>query len=90
MKAKLVSESLDFDRDAHPYSKLGIGKVTADNLKPGYYIFGGKGDSWSDNAHIAGKGSTTLCGKPMLSFNSCKGMDPGCKACIDIYRKENS
>jgi hypothetical protein len=88
MKAKLVKENLDFDRDAHPYSKLGIGKVTADSLKPGYYVFGGKGDSWSDKAHIAGRGSTTLCGRPMLSSNACKGMDPGCKECIDIYRNQ--
>jgi len=90
MKAKFVSESLEFDREAHPYSKLGIGKVYAKDLKPGYYVFGNKGAMWSDKAHIAGRGSTTLCGTPMLSSNSCRDMDPGCPECIDIYRKETT
>jgi len=45
-----------------------ISKETAE--KNGYYLFGGKGDVWSDTAHLSHGGmATTLCGRPMLSTN---------------------
>ncbi len=47
---------------------LTISKETAE--KHGYYLFGGKGDVWSNTAHLSHGGMpTTLCGRPMLSTN---------------------
>ena len=43
------------------------------NLKNGYFIFGNKGNVWSNNAHIfQSLSSLTLCGVPMLSSNWAK------------------
>jgi hypothetical protein len=59
------------------------------NIKNNYYLFGGKGDVWSETAHIAKSGDhLTLCGKPMLSTNHVArtGVDtPQCRDCISVY-----
>ena len=37
-----------------------------------YYVYGNKGNLWSNNAHAALSGeSTTVCGVPMLATNWC-------------------
>lgn len=59
-------------------------------LQNGYYLFGGKGDVWSNTAHIAKSdlSGRTLCGKPMLSTNwvRIEGItDAGCPDCINKY-----
>lgn len=57
-----------------------------------HFLFGGKGDVWTNNAHIAKSGfhSTTLCGRAMLSTNwvAFEGIEnPGCQECIKIYNE---
>ena len=60
-----------------------ISKETAE--KHGYYLFGGKGDVWSNTAHLSHDGmSTTLCGRPMLSTNWVRineVQEVGCAEC---------
>jgi hypothetical protein len=65
--------------------------MKVEDLQDGYYMFGNKGTVWSDSAHIAGSGSTTLCGTPMLSTNwarieALEG--PKCPECLTAYSKE--
>ena len=64
-----------------------ISKVTAE--KNGYYLFGGKGDVWSNTAHLSHDGlSTTLCGLPMLSTNWVRineVNEVGCVECSRLY-----
>ena len=57
------------------------------NLIDGFYVYGNKGAMWTDKAHIAWRGSTTLCGTPMLATNHAgnAGCEPKCPACIDAY-----
>lgn len=61
-------------------------------LKKEYYLFGNKGNVWSDNAHIAKSGdSTTLCGTPMLSTNHARLNNlefAKCEECNKIYKKQ--
>lgn len=63
------------------------------DLKSNYSMFGGKGDVWSNTAHISKDGSPrTLCGKPMLSTNWVRIEDVqtvGCTKCIELYKEEN-
>lgn len=61
-------------------------------LKTGFYLFGGKGDVWSNTAHLAKSdfSGRTLCGRPMLSSNwvRIEGVsEPGCKECIRLYEE---
>jgi len=54
----------------------------------GFYLFGNKGNVWNNTAHIAGEGSCTLCGTPMLSSNHVRyeGITvAGCQKCIEIW-----
>lgn len=64
-----------------------ISKVTAE--KNGYYLFGGKGDVWSNTAHLSHGGmSTTLCGRPMLSTNWVRineVNEVGCDECSRLF-----
>lgn len=64
-------------------------KLKKNQLKAGFFIFGNKGNVWSDNAHIFESGSSsTLCGTPMLSNNWAKLEDVkeiGCEKCLKIY-----
>ena len=63
---------------------------TAD-LKENLYMFGNKGNVWSNTAHIAQANTfsgTTLCGTPMLSNNWARIENVqhiGCKECLKIY-----
>jgi hypothetical protein len=65
-------------------------KVT--ELKPSYYMFGGRGDVWSKTAHIANSGKhSTLCERPMLSTNWCRIEEVeeiGCQECLIKYNQE--
>jgi len=64
-----------------------ISKETAE--KNGYYLFGGKGDVWSNTAHLSHGGMpTTLCGRPMLSTNwvRIEGVNEvGCPDCSKFF-----
>jgi hypothetical protein len=64
-----------------------IPKETAE--KHGYYLFGGKGDAWSNTAHLSKGGMvTTLCGRPMLSTNWVRineVQDVGCAECSRLF-----
>jgi hypothetical protein len=64
-----------------------ISKETAE--KHGYYLFGGKGDVWSNTAHLSHGGmTTTLCGRPMLSTNWVRIneiQDVGCAECSRLF-----
>jgi hypothetical protein len=64
-----------------------ISKETAE--KNGYYLFGGKGDVWSDTAHLSHGGmATTLCGRPMLSTNWVRineVKEVGCDVCSRLF-----
>jgi hypothetical protein len=64
-----------------------IPKETAE--KHGYYLFGGKGDVWSNTAHLSkGMMATTLCGRPMLSTNWVRineVQDVGCAECSRLF-----
>ena len=64
-----------------------ISKETAE--KNGYYLFGGKGDVWSDTAHLSNGGmATTLCGRPMLSTNWVRineVNEVGCDECSRLF-----
>lgn len=66
--------------------------MNKNNLKKGYFIFGNKGNVWSNNSHIfQSVSSLTLCGVPMLSSNWAKIEDVqeiGCKKCLDIYNEK--
>jgi hypothetical protein len=64
-----------------------ISKETAE--KNGYYLFGGKGDVWSNTAHLSHGGMpTTLCGRPMLSTNWVRineVQEVGCSECSRLF-----
>jgi len=64
-----------------------ISKETAE--KHGYYLFGGKGDVWSNTAHLShGRMPTTLCGRPMLSTNWVRINEVnvvGCDVCSRLF-----
>ena len=64
-----------------------ISKETAE--KHGYYLFGGKGDVWSNTAHLSkGLMATTLCGRPMLSTNWVRineVNEVGCDVCSRLF-----
>lgn len=61
-------------------------------LKANYYIFGNKGNVWSNKCHIAHHNySGTLCGIPMLSSNHARNegvTEIGCPDCIAIYKEK--
>jgi hypothetical protein len=65
--------------------------MNQNKLNKGYYLFGGKGDVWSNTAHIAKSGDgtyRTLCDRPMLSSNWVRIMEvehAGCPKCIAAY-----
>ena len=64
-----------------------ISKATAE--KHGYYLFGGKGDVWSNTAHLSHGGmASTLCGRPMLSTNWVRINEineVGCDECSRLF-----
>lgn len=64
-------------------------RLNISELKTSHYAFGGRGDVWSDTAHIAQSGEySTMCGRPMLSSNWVKieGVEHiGCPECLAKY-----
>lgn len=61
-------------------------------LKPGFHIFGNKGNVWGNTAHIAKSDMSgrTLCGTPMLSNNWARIEQVthiGCEKCLAEYKK---
>jgi hypothetical protein len=70
--------------------------MTIEKLKTNYYIFGNKGNVWSNQCHIAKAGDfsgRTLCGVPMLSNNWAKIENVehiGCDECNKIYNETKS
>jgi hypothetical protein len=60
-------------------------KVNVADLKPGYSVFGNKGNVWGDTAHIYKSGEGNLCGTPALSNNWARieGVKTiGCPECL--------
>lgn len=61
------------------------------DLKINYSLFGGKGNVWSNTAHIYKSGTGNLCGTPALSSNhvAYEGVEvAGCLGCIGKYKEE--
>jgi len=60
------------------------------DLKPGFSIYGNKGNVWGNTAHIYQSGTGNLCGTPALASNWARieGLtECGCKECNEIYNK---
>jgi len=69
-----------------------MSKIKIENLGTNYYIFGNKGDVWSNTAHAYKSGEGNLCGTPALSSNHAKLegiIEVGCPECLDRIYKEN-
>jgi len=68
-------------------------QVQVSELKNGFYAFGGRGDVFSNTAHIAESGDgthRTMCGIPMLSTNWVRINEVkiiGCPECLNKYNK---
>ena len=65
-----------------------VTRVNVSDLKPGYSIFGNKGNVWEDTAHIYKSGEGNLCGTPALSSNWARMEDVqtiGCPRCLARY-----
>ena len=65
-------------------------KVNVNDLKPGYSIFGNKGNVWNDECHISKSdfSGRTMCGVPMLSSNWDRIENVhvvGCPKCNKLY-----
>jgi hypothetical protein len=72
-------------------------KVDIKDLGPGYYIFGNKGNVWSNTAHAYksgfGPGSGNLCGTPALSSNHAQyeGItEVGCPECLKKLQEQSN
>lgn len=66
-------------------------KMNVADLKPGYSIFGNKGNVWTDTAHIYKSGEGNLCGTPALSNNWARIEEVktiGCPECLKRYKAE--
>jgi hypothetical protein len=66
-------------------------KVNVADLKPGYMVFGNKGNVWTDTAHIYKSGEGNLCGTPALSTNWARIEEVktiGCSECLARYKNE--
>ena len=66
-------------------------KVNVADLKPGYMVFGNKGNVWTDTAHIYKSGEGNLCGTPALSNNWARieGVETiGCPGCLARYNNQ--
>lgn len=67
--------------------------IKVNELKPGYSLFGNKGNVWGNTAHIYKNGEGNLCGTPALSTNWARinGLEEiGCLECIEKYQQENN
>jgi len=68
-----------------------VTRVNVADLKPGYSIFGNKGNVWNNTAHISKSdfSGRTLCGVPMLSSNWARIEEVktiGCQRCLELYK----
>jgi len=66
-----------------------VTRVNVSDLKPGYSIFGNKGNVWGDTAHIYKSGEGNLCGTPALSNNWARIEEVktiGCPECLARYK----
>lgn len=66
-------------------------KILVLDLKPGYFVFGNKGNVWSNSSHIYEGGKGILCGVPALSTNWSmhEGVTHvGCQKCIEKYNQK--
>lgn len=71
--------------------KLNVMRLKVSDLKPGYYVFGNKGNVWSDTAHIYESGKGNMCGTPALSSNWAKIEEVkhiGCPECLAKYNSQ--
>lgn len=63
-------------------------RLKVSDLKPGYSVFGNKGNVWNDTAHIYESGNGNLCGTPALSSNWARIEEVkhiGCPECLAKY-----
>lgn len=63
-------------------------KIKVSDLKPGYHVFGNKGNVWGDTAHIYQSGKGNMCGTPALSSNWAQIEEVeyiGCPECLAKY-----
>ena len=70
-----------------------VTRVNVNDLKPGYSIFGNKGNVWNDECHISKSdfSGRTLCGVPMLSNNWARIEEVdtiGCYECLKRYKNQ--
>ena len=75
-------------RELERQADVVITKMNVADLKPGYMIFGNKGNVWTDTAHIYKSGEGNLCGTPALSNNWARieGVKTiGCPDCLKRY-----
>jgi hypothetical protein len=68
--------------------------MNVNELKQGYYIFGNKGNVWSNQCHIGASdfSGRTLCDVPMLSNNWARIEEVkhiGCPECLKKYNEAN-
>ena len=91
LKRMLTKQLNELNRQAD----VVLGRINVGDLKNGYYIFGNKGNVWSNECHI-GKSDfsgRTLCGVPMLSNNWARieQVDTiGCSKCLELYQQQCS
>jgi hypothetical protein len=63
-------------------------RLKVNDLRPGYSVFGNKGNVWNDSAHIYESGKGIVCGTPSLSTNWARveGVEHiGCPKCLAKY-----
>jgi hypothetical protein len=66
-------------------------KVNVSDLKPGYMVFGNKGNVWNDTSHIYKSGEGNMCGTPALSTNWARIEEVktiGCPGCLARYKDQ--
>jgi hypothetical protein len=89
MLTKQVRELERQANEALAYAARVNNHIKISDLKSQHYAFGGRGDVWSNTAHIAQSGEPiTMCGRPMLSNNwvRMEGVENiGCPECLSKY-----
>lgn len=66
--------------------------IKAADLPNDMSLFGGKGNVWSNTAHIYQSGNGNLCGTPSLSTNWVRKegvTEAGCPECVEIYKNKS-
>jgi hypothetical protein len=68
-----------------------MAKVLVKDLPKDMYVFGNKGNVWSNTAHIYKASKGNLCGTPALSRNWAEEVaEVGCSKCIKIFKGKES